>query len=611
MDLPELQKQFDEISEQVKEVTKSQPVIAVLINALFGLFKILFNLLNEQNKTIQALQEKLGNKVVDSKRANNENINGRGSEKKKGVDSSDKKRDKSQKDTCTAIKDVVVEHKESFIGYDGQEYSNEEATKLLGTTFTGKDGKRYKYIRKINSSLKTDYKVHLTQTQYYKLEYVAVGDDDAPLADAKPQTPTCAKTDFLKKTPISVSLMSHILYIWFRLKCPLNRISASLLEYGISLSRQQLYKNVGISAYMLMPVFKHMESHLKDEKQLCIDETYHSCREKRRFNNKTPPDDDSKSKSKKQKSPSKTMRSYFYGIVGNYVCLYYHDLDRESDIPRDILTKNKISEDAFVETDGFYKLGFNVDINMEAKTIKELFTHGVCYVHLKRYFCVLLNYATKTDGSPIAEFVNCKWEQDIIDSNRICDKISNAFHICNDITKRCNADKTLDIVTLKNKELRPIIEDIFNDARAINDAIRNEDESKRRSCSKKFRDAITYAVNKEFKLKSFLDSPYGLMSSTKVEEKFRELDILRNGMMASDTCQGAENLALFYSLYKTAQMHGIEFESYMQRCITVMSDHLNEIEFAKDSKGTITGYKSHSISEEILENLMPWNMAKA
>ena len=43
MDLPELQKQFDEISEQVKEVTKSQPVIAVLINALFGLFKILLN----------------------------------------------------------------------------------------------------------------------------------------------------------------------------------------------------------------------------------------------------------------------------------------------------------------------------------------------------------------------------------------------------------------------------------------------------------------------------------------------------------------------------------------------------------------------------------------
>ena len=89
MDLKELQKQFDKISKQVERETKSLPALALLMNTLLGLFKILFGLLNEQNKTIQALQEKLGNKVVDSKRANNENINGRGSEKKKGVDSSD------------------------------------------------------------------------------------------------------------------------------------------------------------------------------------------------------------------------------------------------------------------------------------------------------------------------------------------------------------------------------------------------------------------------------------------------------------------------------------------------------------------------------------------
>ena len=41
-------------------------------------------------------------------------------------------------------------------------------------------------------------------------------------------------------------------------------------------------------------------------------------------------------------------------------------------------------------------------------------------------------------------------------------------------------------------------------------------------------------------------------------------------------------LSSVFSLYKTVQMHGIEFE--------------------KDSKGTIRGYKSHSISEEILDN---------
>ena len=42
-----------------------------------------------------------------------------------------------------------------------------------------------------------------------------------------------------------------------------------------------------------------------------------------------------------------------------------------------------------------------------------------------------------------------------------------------------------------------------------------------------------------------------------------------------------------------------------------MSEHLIDIEFEKDPNGTIKGYKSHSISEEMLENLMPWNMAKA
>ena len=62
----------------------------------------------------------------------------------------------------------------------------------------------------------------------------------------------------------------------------------------------------------------------------------------------------------------------------------------------------------------------------------------------------------------------------------------------------------------------------------------------KRKCSEKFRQAIGYLVNNEDALKSFLDPPYGLMHSTKVEEKFRELDILRNSMIASDTVKGAE-----------------------------------------------------------------------
>ena len=75
MDLKELQKQFDEISKQVKRETKSQPALALLLSTMFSLLKvmlqILYSKIDEQNKTIETLLAKLGNKTIDSKKANN------------------------------------------------------------------------------------------------------------------------------------------------------------------------------------------------------------------------------------------------------------------------------------------------------------------------------------------------------------------------------------------------------------------------------------------------------------------------------------------------------------------------------------------------------------
>ena len=52
MDLKELQKQCDEISKQVKRETKPQPALALLFTSLISLFKVLFEMLNAQTKTI-------------------------------------------------------------------------------------------------------------------------------------------------------------------------------------------------------------------------------------------------------------------------------------------------------------------------------------------------------------------------------------------------------------------------------------------------------------------------------------------------------------------------------------------------------------------------------
>ena len=121
--------------------------------------------------------------------------------------------------------------------------------------------------------------------------------------------------------------------------------------------------------------------------------------------------------------------------------------------------------------------------------------------------------------------------------------------------------------------------------------------------------AIVYLVNNESRLRTFLDNPYGVMTNNATEEKFRELDLLRNGMMASDTCKGAENLTEFYSLYKTCMLHNVDFRSYMMQCIIAMTFYMDKIEFEKDKRGSVIGYKSHHITSDVLDKLMPWNMA--
>ena len=618
MDIKEIKKQFKELSDKMQDGLKDNPNMSVLLNSLILLFGILISLvsdmskqakeqakkLDQQAKQIEKLTEAIANKTLTNKRVSSENINGRKSEKNKGVDSSDKNRDVEKTKVKPPRKRLEVEYENRYIGHNGQEFTEEEANKLIGTVFEGSNGKKYRYTRKLASSTKNELNLKLREITYYKLEYVEVDDHGVEVLGAKKETAVSSKTDFLKKTPISTTLMAYIVYMWIALKCPLNRVATHLYELGINVRKQQLYKYVDITSALLMPVYIQLKSHLKDEKWLCVDETYYSTREK--LKDKEQEDKPPNGKRKSQKSLSKSMRSYMYGIVGSRVCMYHHDIYRDTDIPKHILMENDVSEDTYVGTDGLYRENFGKDGE------STLFMHGLCWVHTKRYFCVVLNYATDILGKPIKQFVDCKWEQDIEDTRIIVDKISNAFHIMNDITRRCNNDTSLDIVVLKNKELRPIIEDIFSVGRRIYEDIKckKDEEDAKRDCSKYFKQAITYLVNNEKGLKTFLDSPYGLMHTTSVEEKFRELDILRNSMMASDTIKGAENLALYYSLYKTAKLNGIEFEKYIDKCFCVMTEHMHQIEFAKDERGTITDFKSHSIPSEILESLMPWNMAE-
>ena len=91
------------------------------------------------------------------------------------------------------------------------------------------------------------------------------------------------------------------------------------------------------------------------------------------------------------------------------------------------------------------------------------------------------------------------------------------------------------------------------------------------------------------------------------EQKFRPLDILRNSMLSNETVKVAENLALMYSFYQSCKLHGVNFEEYMKKSVGCYDNDMDKIIFEKNKNGTITGFKSYTISNEVLDELMPWN----
>lgn len=79
--------------------------------------------------------------------------------------------------------DINVEERQKCV--DGTALTLEETKKKLGTIFTGKDAKRYVYVRIIDSSDKLDLEMRLVKTHYLKLQVVAVDDNGNVLSDIK------------------------------------------------------------------------------------------------------------------------------------------------------------------------------------------------------------------------------------------------------------------------------------------------------------------------------------------------------------------------------------------------------------------------------------------
>lgn len=104
---------------------------------------------------------------------------------------------------------------------------------------------------------------------------------------------------------------------------------------------------------------------------------------------------------------------------------------------------------------------FSIKIEVDGKEVR-LFCHGICWIHARRNFCELINYATHKDGTPITDMVKNSWEQNIKDSKELIEDITGCLNVYNEQVRKCISNSKLDIVKQKNRHELPLINAIFD-----------------------------------------------------------------------------------------------------------------------------------------------------
>ena len=90
----------------------------------------------------------------------------------------------------------------------------------------------------------------------------------------------------------------------------------------------------------------------------------------------------------------------------------------------------------------------------------------------------------------------------------------------------------------------------------------------------KLKEAVTYAINQKEFLCAFLDHGEIEISNNQVENAIRPFVVGRNGWLFPDTPEGAEALAIVYTLIETAKANNLGLENYIEYLLTVLPERL-------------------------------------
>ena len=102
--------------------------------------------------------------------------------------------------------------------------------------------------------------------------------------------------------------------------------------------------------------------------------------------------------------------------------------------------------------------------------------------------------------------------------------------------------------------------------------------------SEKTRDGLSYSINHERQLKTFLENGMVPIDNSATERAIRPFTIGRANWHIIDTVHGAEASAMIYSLVETAKANNLKIYEYLKYLLEKIPEHMEDtnLEFTDD-----------------------------
>lgn len=357
------------------------------------------------------------------------------------------------------------------------------------------------------------------------------------------------KEKLLQGSLVSASILAEIMYNKFVMGLPLYRQEQDMLRNGILLSRQDMVNWITRFALDLFgPVYDRLAFLLRLCRYNQVDETTLEVIM------------DGRKAGSKSFMWVHTTNELF---DGNPIVVFDYELTRSADHLRDFYLKNSYS--GSITSDAYAAYGL-----LEKESDGDITSTG-CFMHCRRRFvnAIIVRDLKTLKPEQIKNLPEYK-SQVLID----------AIYNTDTPLKKLPAQERLE---RRNTEVRPNVDAFFDYLHSLdlNDP----------SYSDRLRDAVSYSLNQETRLRMFLEDASIPADNGNCERKLKSYITGRNNWLFSYSLTGAEVMAIIFTLVETAKANQVHPYYYLMYLLKKMPGHMEDTCF------------------DFLDDMMPWSEA--